>query len=304
MQIYLPIAGLPLSIVLLLAMGSAVGVLSGLFGIGGGFLLTPMLILIGVPPAVAIGTGASLVVASSISGAIGHWQRGNVDIRLGVVVLVGGCCGTLLGIKLQQLLAAKGQLDASIALLYATVLGSIGSLMLVEGVRAWRAVRAPLRTTRRRSHHTWAQGLPLRMRFARSKLYMSVIPVAVIGAFVGALTAVMGVGGGFILVPALIYLLDVPTRLAIGTALFAVVFVTAAATILQAAQNQTVDLLLALPLMVSGVLGAQYGVIVGDRVPAESLRALLGLLVVGVALRMAALLIGRPEELFSLGSAL
>ncbi len=301
MQMYLPIAEIPINVLLLLVMGFGVGVLSGIFGVGGGFLLTPMLIVIGISPRVAIGTGASLVVASSVSGALGHWRRGNMDLKMGLVLLSGGSCGTLRGVRAQQLLVTWGHLDSSIALLYAGVLGSIGSIMLIEGVRAWRMNRAPITTGRRRVRHTWTQGLPLRVRFSRAKVYTSVVPVAVIGAFVEVLTAVMGVGGGFILVPALIYLLAVPTRIAIGTALCAVVFITAATTVLQATQNNSVDIVLGVFLLISGVVGAQYGVRAAERILAESLRALLGLLVVGVALRMAAMLVTEPNDLFNLG---
>jgi len=300
MQIYLPIAELPINIWVLLGMGLSVGVLSGIFGIGGGFILTPLLIFIGVPPWVAVGTGSSLVVASSVSSALGHWQRGNIDLRLGGVLLAGGSVGTWLGVRLQQILVAYGQLDAGISLTYVVVLGTIGTIMLIEGMRAWQATRKMVAVPRRRTRHTWAQGLPLRMRFPQSKLYMSVIPLLVIGAFVGALTAVMGVGGGFILVPALIYLIGVSTRIAIGTSLFMVVFITAVTTILQAVQNQTVDIVLGALLMISGAIGAQYGFGIGEKMKAEQLRALLGLLVLAVALRMAAGLILRPDELYRL----
>jgi uncharacterized membrane protein YfcA len=306
MQIYLPIAELSISIWMLVAMGFAVGILSGIFGIGGGFILTPILILIGVPPWVAVGTGTSLVVASSISSALGHWQRGNIDTRLGTVLLAGGIVGTWLGIRLQQLLVSYGQLDAGISIIYVFVLGTIGSIMLIEGLRAWRALvtaaKAGVPAPRRKSgrHHMWAQALPLRMRFPKSKLYMSTIPITIVGAFVGALTAIMGVGGGFVLVPALIYLIGVSTRIAIGTSLFMVVFITIITTMLQAVQNQTVDILLGGILMVSGAIGAQYGLTIGEKLNAEQLRAFLGFLVLAVAIRMAAGLLLPPGDLFVL----
>ncbi len=299
MHVYLPVAEISISVWMLLAMGFAVGVLSGIFGIGGGFILTPMLILIGVSPWVAVGTGSSLVVASSVSSALGHWQRGNIDMRLGWVLFAGGSIGTWLGIRLQQLLVARGHLDAGISLSYVFVLGAIGSIMLVEGLRAWRAVaRRKPGAARRGRHHLWAQGLPLRMRFPHSKLYMSTLPILITGAFVGALTALMGVGGGFILVPALIYLIGVSTRIAIGTSLFMVVFITAVTTMLQAVQNQTVDIMLGAILMVSGAVGAQYGLGIGERLQAEQLRAFLGLLVLAVAVRMAFGLLLTPPELY------
>lgn len=303
MQIYLPVAELSISVWMLLAMGFAVGILSGIFGIGGGFILTPMLILIGVTPWVAVGTGTSLVIASSISSALGHWQRGNIDVRLGLVLMAGGIVGTWLGVRLQQLLVAYGHLDAGISIIYVLVLGTIGSIMLIEGLRALRALsKRPPGSPRRKTgrHHMWAQALPLRMRFPKSKLYMSTMPIVIVGTFVGALTAIMGVGGGFVLVPALIYLIGVSTRIAIGTSLFMVVFITIVTTMLQAVQNQTVDILLGGILMVSGAIGAQYGLTIGEKLNAEQLRAFLGFLVLAVAIRMAAGLLLQPGDFFSL----
>jgi uncharacterized membrane protein YfcA len=305
MQIYLPIAEMPISIVLLLGMGLAVGVLSGMFGIGGGFILTPMLIFIGVPPPVAVGTGASLVVASSVSGALGHWHRGNVDLKLGLYLLIGGLIGTVLGIKLQQILRALGQLNLSISLIYVVILGVIGTLMLIEGAHAWRkSTISPTSSYRRGGQHTWVQGLPFKVRFPQSKLYMSVLPLLSVGAFVGALTALMGVGGGFILVPALVYLLGVPTRIVIGTSVFQIVFVTAATTILQSTHNHAVDIMLGGILMVGGVVGAQYGIAMGERLKAEQLRFGLALLVLAVAIRMAVDLVAQPTELLSIDPTL
>lgn len=301
MSLYLPIAEMSLNGLLLLAMGLSVGVLSGMFGIGGGFILTPMLILMGVPPAVAVGTGASQVVASSVSGTIGHWQRGNIDVRMGLLLLAGGCLGTLTGVKLQQILRELGQLDLFISLTYVIVLGSIGALMFIEGLRTWhRSKEAVVPRFRRGGTHTWVQGLPFKLRFPRSKLYMSAVPALTIGAFVGWLTAVMGVGGGFLLVPALIYLIGMSTRVAIGTSVFQIVFVTAVTTVLQAQQNHTVDVLLAAPLMLGGVIGAQYGIRVAERMQAEQLRILLAILVLGVAGRMAYDLVQTPTERFNL----
>ncbi len=303
MQIYLPVAEMPISVLLLLGMGLAVGVLSGMFGIGGGFILTPMLIFIGVPPPIAVGTGASLVVASSVSSALGHWQRGNVDMKLGLYLLIGGLVGTALGIKLQQILRAMGQLNLSISLIYVVILGVIGTLMLIEGAHAWRkATISPSSSYRRGGQHTWVQGLPMKVRFPQSKLYMSVLPLLSVGAFVGALTALMGVGGGFILVPALVYLLGVPTRIVIGTSVFQIVFVTAATTILQSTLNNSVDIMLGAILMIGGVIGAQYGIVMGERLKAEQLRFGLALLVLAVAIRMAIDLVAKPDELLSIDS--
>lgn len=302
MQLYLPIAEMSLHAGLLLAMGLAVGILSGMFGIGGGFILTPLLIMIGVPPAIAVGTGASQVVASSVSGALGHWSRGNVDVKLGLVLLGGGFFGTLIGVRLQQLLKSLGQLDLAIALAYVLILGVVGSLMLIEGIGTWRktsSAKGPVRF-RRAGQHSWLQGLPLKTRFRRSKIYMSALPPAFIGAFVGFLTALMGVGGGFIMVPALIYLLGVPTKVVVGTSVFQIVFVTALTTVLQSMQNYSVDLALATPLMAGGVIGAQYGLRIGERLKAEQLRVALALLVLGMAVRMAVDLVAPPGEVYSL----
>jgi len=302
MQLYLPIAEMSLNLLLLLGMGLAVGILSGMFGIGGGFILTPLLIFSGVPPAIAVGTGASQVVASSVSGAIGHWSRGNVDVKLGLILLGGGFFGTTIGVRLQQILKALGQLDLAISLAYVLILGAVGTLMLTEGLAAWRkASKSKAQPKfRRGGQHSWVQGLPMKTRFRRSKIYMSVLPPAMIGAFVGFLTAIMGVGGGFIMVPALIYLLGVPTKIVVGTSVFQIVFVTALTTVLQAIQNHTVDISLATPLMLGGVIGAQYGIRIGDRLKAEQLRVFLAALVLAMAVRMAFDLVLPPDEIYSL----
>lgn len=302
MPIYLPIAEMSQSLHVLLGLGLAVGVISGIFGIGGGFLMTPMLIFLGIPPAVAVGTGASQVTASSIAGAIGQWSRGNVDIQLGWFLIAGGLVGAITGIALQQALLSIGQLDFFTVLAYVVVLGCVGSLMLIESVGAIRKAgqaRAPTRT-RRRAHHNVIQRLPFKRRFRTSKLYISSVPPFAIGILVGWLTAIMGVGGGFLLVPALIYLLRVPTKIALGTSAFQIIFVTIAATLLQATQNYSVDLMLAAPLMAGGVTGAQIGVRLGERLSAEELRAMLALLVLAVAVRMSVSLVMTPAELMSL----
>ncbi|MFN3743900.1 MAG: sulfite exporter TauE/SafE family protein [Hyphomicrobiaceae bacterium] len=301
MSVYLPIAELAIDLRVLITLGLVVGFLSGMFGIGGGFITTPFLIFLGVPPAIAVGTGASQVVASSVSGAIAHWQRGNVDLRMGLLLIGGGMVGATTGIIIQRLLKAAGQLDFFIAMSYVILLGTVGGLMLVESVRAMRPASGLVKTTSRRGgQHIWVQRLPIKMRFRTAKLYISAIPPVLIGAAVGWLTAIMGVGGGFLLVPALIYLLRVPTRVVIGTSQFQVVFTTAFATLLQATQNFSVDLLLAAPLMIAGVFGAQYGVRAGQRLKAEQLRALLAILVLLVAIRLAFGLVIVPEELFEL----
>ncbi len=300
MQIYLPIAELSLNVVLLLFMGFAIGFLSGMFGVGGGFILTPLLIFLGVPSAVAVGTSASQVVAASVSAAVGHWRRSNVDVQMGWLLIGGGFIGAALGVKILGMLKASGQLDLSITLMYVVLLGVVGGLMLIESVRTLRAT--PIKTSggRRRGGHTWVEGLPLKMRFRHSRIYASTIPFVAIGAFIGLLTGIMGVGGGFLLVPAMIYLLRIPTRIVIGTSTFQIVCVTAFATVLQAAINHTVDLALSLPLMLGSVIGAQFGVGYSERFKAEQLRALLAVIVLAVAVRMAFGLVVPPSDLYSL----
>lgn len=301
LPIYLPVAGMAIDGLMLLAMGLSVGLLSGMFGIGGGFVITPLLILLGVPPLVAVGTGVSQVVAVSVSGAISQWFNKNVDVRMGLLLLGGGMVGATTGVALQRLLKAIGQLDVFISLSYVLVLGTVGTLMFVESLSTMRKKKGSRHPSARRGgQHTWIQGLPLKQRFPTSKLYVSAIPPVLIGLAVGWLTAIIGVGGGFIVVPALIYLMRVPTRVAIGTSLFQVVFVAAYATLLHTVENYSVDLLLALPLMFGGVVGAQYGARIGQRLNAEQLRILLALLVLAVGVRMAIDLTVQPADLFVL----
>ncbi|HEY0836308.1 MAG TPA: sulfite exporter TauE/SafE family protein [Azospirillum sp.] len=300
MLIYLPIAEMSVDALVVLAMGGLVGFLSGLFGVGGGFLMTPLLIFLGVPPAVAVGTQANQLVAASVSGVLAHWRRGNVDVKLGVVMLLGGLVGTTVGVWIFGLLQQLGQIDVAISLSYVFFLGVIGSLMLVESTRALIRGRRPAATRGKLHHHIWLHGLPLKMRFHRSKLYISALLPAAIGAVGGMLVAIMGIGGGFLLVPAMIYLLNMPTALVAGTSLFQIIFTTAVATVLQAATNQTVDVMLALLLLVGGVIGAQFGTKAGGYLRGEQARALLGLLVVIVAARLAWELVTTPIDLFSI----
>lgn len=303
MGIYLPIAELSVNLFVLLAMGAAVGFLSGMFGVGGGFLITPLLIFYNIPPAIAVATGANQVVASSFSGALSHLKKGTLDIKLGVVLLAGGVVGSTIGIYVFALLRELGQLDLIISLLYVALLGTVGALMLVESVRAIRRTRggaAP--TLKKPGQHNWIHRLPLKMRFRTSKLFVSVIPVIGIGAGIGFLSSIMGVGGGFIMVPALIYLLKVPTNVVVGTSLFQIVFVSAFTTIVHASTNYTVDVVLAFMLMVGGVAGAQYGARAGQKLRGEQLRALLALLVLAVALRLAFDLFVRPQSVYSLAT--
>ena len=302
MQFYLPIAEITVNIFTILGMGAAVGFLSGMFGVGGGFLMTPLLIFIGIPPPVAVGTEASQIAASSFSGALAHMRRGSLDITLGIVLLSGGLVGAGLGILLFRFLREIGQLDLIIGLAYVIFLGAVGTLMLLESLRALRRARktgtaAPLRKP---GQHLWVHRLPFKMRFKRSKLYVSAIPVVGIGAAVGVLSAIMGVGGGFIMVPAMIYLLRVPTNVVIGTSLFQIMFVTAFTAVMQAATNYTVDVMLAFMLMVGGAIGAQFGAQAGQKLRGEQLRALLALLVLAVGVRFLMVLVVEPEFLYSL----
>ncbi|MGE3065609.1 MAG: sulfite exporter TauE/SafE family protein [Hyphomicrobiaceae bacterium] len=303
MNFYLPIAEMSANVVVLLGMGGAVGFLSGMFGVGGGFLMTPLLIFSGVPSAIAVGTESAHIVASSVSGALAQYRRNNIDIKMGVVLLVGGIVGSIVGVQLVRVLRRVGQFDFFIALCYVTFLGVIGALMLVESLSTMRQMRAGTHVSGRRpGQHNWIHGLPFKMRFHRSKLYISALPPVLIGAFVGLLAAIMGVGGGFIMVPAMIYLLRVPTSVVVGTSLFQIVFVAAATTILHASQNFAVDVTLALLLMIGGVIGAQFGAAAGQRLKGEQLRFLLASLVLAVALRMAWGLVAPPDDHFSIGA--
>ncbi len=300
MHLYLPIAELSVNIILLLGLGGGVGILSGMFGVGGGFLLTPLLIFIGISPPVAVASQANQLVASSVSGVIAHWRRGNVDMRMGSVLLAGGLLGSSMGVWIFSLLRQIGQIDFVISLFYIVFLGAVGALMLQESFRAILHSRR-VGTPRRKLHqHNWMHGLPFKMRFRRSKLYISALVPMAIGFGVGVLTAIMGVGGGFVMVPAMIYLLGMPTSVVIGTSLFQIIFVTANVTLLQAYFNQTVDVLLALVLLAGGVLGAQIGTRLGGRLKAEQLRGLLGLLVLAVSVKLILDLAIKPDELYSI----
>ena len=300
MTIYLPIAELSVNIFVILGMGAAVGFLSGMFGVGGGFLITPLLIFYNIPPVVAVATGANQVVASSVSGAITHFRRGTLDLKLGTILLIGGLAGATVGIWIFSLLRRLGQLDLIISLMYVVFLGTVGGLMLMESVNAMRRARRnePV-TLRKPGQHSWVHRLPLKMRFKKSTIYISVIPVIALGFGIGILTSIMGVGGGFIMVPAMIYLLRVPTNVVVGTSLFQIIFVTAYTTVVQATTNYSVDIVLAFILMVAGVVGAQYGVRVGQKLRGEQLRALLGLLVLAVGLRLAIALVVTPADVYS-----
>jgi uncharacterized protein len=298
-EIYLPIADLPVNIFLVLAMGLAVGFISGMFGIGGGFLMTPLLIFIGISPAVAVATVSSHIAASSFSGAVTYWRRRALDLALALMLLAGGIAGTISGVWLFTELRALGQLDLTIGLAYVLLLGSVGTIMLAEGVRAMlRARQGKPSELRRPGAHTWIHGLPLKVRFKQSRIYVSAIPVCGIGLLMGFLGAIMGIGGGFLLVPMLIYFLRVPTNVVIGTSMVLTLVTMASATVLHAATNHLVDAVLALLLMIGGVTGAQFGARAGQKMRGDRLRLLLGCLVLAVGLRFAYDLVVPPSDLY------
>jgi uncharacterized membrane protein YfcA len=300
-QIYLPIAEISVNLWVMLGLGAAIGFLSGMFGVGGGFLLTPLLMLSGIPPAVAVATGANQIVASSVSGTLAQWRRNNVDMHMGAVLIVGGVAGAIIGVFLLKLLREAGQAGLIISLTYVAFLGAIGALMLWESVNAIRRQRAGKTVSARKSgQHSWIHGLPFKMRFPRSRLYISAIPPLIIGGLVGLLASFLGVGGGFIMVPAMIYLLRMPTNVVIGTSIFQIIFVTAIVTLLHATLNYTLDIVLAFVLVIGGVIGGQFGVRAGQKLRGEQLRALLALMVLGVALRLLFDLVVRPSDLYSI----
>ena len=301
MSIYLPIAEMSVNIFILFGMGAAVGFLSGMFGVGGGFLMTPLLIFYNIPPAIAVATEANQIVASSFSGALAHFRKSTVDVKLGVMLLIGGLIGSTFGVYIFSSLRSAGQLDLIISILYVVFLGAIGTLMTIESLNAIRkSKKNNVPVKRKTGHDSWIHALPFKVRFRKSKLYLSVIPVLVLGMLVGILAAIMGVGGGFIMVPAMIYLLRVPTNVVIGTSLFQIIFVTGYTTIIQSTTNQTVDVVLALILMVGGVIGAQFGAAAGHKLKGEQLRALLGLLVLGVCIRLGYDLVATPTDFFNI----
>ncbi|MFC3229655.1 sulfite exporter TauE/SafE family protein [Marinibaculum pumilum] len=297
--IYLPIAEISVNLFLLLGLGMGVGFLSGLFGVGGGFLMTPLLIFVGIPPVVAVSTQLIQVLASSFTGFLTYWRRDNVDLRMGSTLVSGGLLGAVVGVVVFAVLRSLGQIDFAISVTYVVLLGSVGLLTLSEAVRSLLRGKAGRR--RRKLHdHNWLQRLPFKLRYRRSRLYISIVPPVLIGAFVGLLAAIMGVGGGFVLVPAMVFLLGMPTVMAIGTSLFQIIFVTGVVAILHAYENATVDAVMALLLAVGGVIGARWGAQMGLGMRAEYLRLGFGAIVLAVAVQVAYRLVARPEELYSL----
>ena len=300
MQVYLPIAEIPVNVLLILGMSLAVGFISGMFGIGGGFLMTPLLIFSGIPPVVAVATEASQIAASSLTGALAYWRRRALDLRLGMVLLAGGVVGTFVGVLLVNVLKSAGQLETVIAVSYVVFLGSVGGLMLIESVRTLLAIRAgSTGGTRRPGQHVWLHGLPLKMRFRRSMIYVSVIPLLALAVLIGMVGAVLGIGGGFLLVPALVYLFRVPTNVVVGTSLFQILVTMLVATVLHSVTNEAVDVVLALLLMIGASIGAQFGASAGQRLRGEQLRLLLALLLIGVGARFAVDLISPPSDPYS-----
>jgi len=300
MQIYLPIAEVSVNAFLLLGLGGIVGILSGMFGVGGGFLMTPLLFFIGIPPAVAVATEANQIVASSFSGVLAHFKRKTVDLKMGTVLLIGGLVGAALGVVLFNYLKAAGQVDLLVKLCYVVFLGVVGGLMFIESLNAIRKSKQAVAPKRKK--HNWIHALPFKMKFRVSGLYISVIPPLIVGVVVGILAAIMGVGGGFIMVPAMIYLLGMPTKVVVGTSLFQIIFVTAFTTMLHATTNYTVDIVLAVLLLIGGVIGAQIGTRIGVKMKAEQLRILLAIMVLAVCGKLALDLLLQPSEIFSIGA--
>ncbi len=300
MQIYLPIAELPVDMLLVLTLGVAVGFISGLFGVGGGFLMTPLLIFIGIPPAVAVATQGPQIAASSLTGSLLYWRRRALDFRLAGILIVGGVVGTLLGVMFFNQMRRIGQLETVIAVSYVVLLGSIGTLIFIESSRALARSRGGKVETRRRAgRHQWYEGLPFKMRFPRSGLYISIIPLLAISVFIGFVGAVLGIGGGFILVPALIYIFRVPSNVVVGTSLLQILFTMIAATLLHSVSSHAVDMFLALVLIIGGVFGAQFGARVGTKLRSDIFRLLLAILILAVAARFAADIVTQPVEAFS-----
>ena len=300
MSIYLPIAEININIFLIVFIGMLVGALSGLFGVGGGFLMTPLLIFLGIPPVVAVGSEAPHVLASSVSGVIAHWRKKNVDFKMGFFLLSGGLVGSTVGVNLFKLLKTYGQIDIVIQFLFLIFLGFIGVSMAFESAKTTIKNYRTTSAIRTKLHqHSWIHGLPFKLRFHRSKLYISAIPPILIGFFVGVLSAMMGVGGGFIMIPAMVYILGMSTNVVVGTSLFQIIFVTANSTFFQSYLNQTVDIVLSALMILGGVIGAQIGVRIGTKLKAEYLRGILAILVLLVCAKILTDLILTPSDLFT-----
>ena len=300
MEIYLPVAEMSVPWIVMIALGLLVGFLSGMFGVGGGFLMTPLLVFCGIPSTVAVATTLSHVTASSMSGALSQWKKRAIDFSMAGVMLGGGLVGTLFGVWLFAVMRRQGQMDLIVSLTYVILLGSIGIIMLRESLASLKAFRSGVAVSRRPLHRGWIQALPFKIRFRQSRLYISVIPPIAIGFFVGALSAIMGIGGGFIVVPAMIYILRMPTNVVMGTSLVQIIAITAVTTVLQATSNYAVDIVLALLLVSGGVVGAQLGVQVGAKLRGEQLRLGLAVVVLAVAIVLLVRLVAHPADVYSL----
>ena len=305
MDLYLPIAEMSVNAVVIILLGGGVGFLSGMFGVGGGFLTTPLLIFYGIPPAIAVASSATQITGSSVSGALAYWRRGQVDVKMGVVLVIGGVIGAGLGQIVFRQLQKIGQIDVSINIIYVLFLGIIGTLMLKEAVTALQAERriaaGEVRPAARlRRHVPWISALPGKTRFYKSGLYISPLAPLLLGGVVGILTVIMGIGGGFIMVPAMIYLLGMSASAVVGTSLFQIIFVTAATTLLHATSSKSVDIVLALLLLVGGVAGAQFGVQAAQRLKPEKLRLALAVIVLAVAAGLLFGLTVQPGSLYTL----
>ena len=299
MYIYLPIAEQPIHALVILGVGAFLGLIMGLVGVGGGFLLTPIMMFLGIPPPVAVASVANQLVAPSVSGVLSHWKRSNVDFKMGTVLLLGGVVGSSIGVLLFNFLGKIGQLDFVIKSSYVIFLTLIGSLMFAESLRLILRTRKGKISRGKLHQHNWLHGLPFKIRFRKSKLYISILLPILIGVIVGILAALMGIGGGFIIVPAMIYLLGMPTSLVVGTSLFQIIFVAANTTILQASQNQTVDIVLATILLLGSVVGVQIGSRYTNILRGEYLRLILSSIIILVSFKLLIDLIAVPSDLFS-----
>jgi uncharacterized membrane protein YfcA len=299
MEIYLPIAQVTQDVFVLLTLGLVMGFLSGMFGVGGGFLLTPLLIFIGVPEPVAVASSANQLIGASLSGVIMHWRRGNVDFKMGTVLVVGGIVGSLGGVQLFSVLRRLGQIDLVISLSYVILLSTLGTMMMIESIGAIIRAAQPGARPRRLHQHSWFHRLPFKMRFRRSKLYISALLPLTLGFAIGVLSAILGIGGGFLVIPAMIYILGMPASVVPGTSLFQTIFITASATILQAVTNQTVDILLALIILVGSVVGVQYGARFGARMSGEYLRVTLAAIILAVGAKLLFDLTVPPDNVYS-----
>jgi uncharacterized protein len=299
--IYLPIAELPVSIFLVFGMSIAVGFISGLFGVGGGFLMTPLLVFLGIPAPVAVASGAAQIAAASTTGVLNHWRRKTVDVKLASVLVAGGLIGTVLGVWFFNGIRRAGYFEIVLVISYVLLLGTVGGLMLFESLKALLAPKR-IRASKpaRADGRWWFEALPLVIKFERSQVAISAIPLAALGVFIGFAGALLGIGGGFIVVPALIYLFRIPTAMVVGTSLLQILCTMAMATLLHAVTNQSVDIALALILIVGSVIGAQFGARAGQNLRGEHFRLFLAILVFGVAVRFAIDIIVRPTEPFSI----